>query len=140
MMRKDKRDIFISYSSEDKEIADYKALIIREKVLGMNHVDTAGSYSNIGVVYRNMGDNDKAKEFYYKTLDVFEKVLGAEHPSTATVYGNIGELYYSQGYYDSSLKYFLKALTVFERVYGPENKETQALREWVEDVRGKMEE
>ncbi|MDR1565102.1 MAG: tetratricopeptide repeat protein [Oscillospiraceae bacterium] len=38
----------------------FKALAIREKVFGTEHIDTATIYNNIGNVYDYMGDHDKA--------------------------------------------------------------------------------
>ena len=86
---------------------------ICEKILGQEHPSTATSYNNIGGVYDNLGDYDKALEYYSKALAICEKVLGPEHPSTATAYDNIGGIYYSQGDYDKALEYFSKALVIY---------------------------
>ena len=69
---------------------NFKALAVREKVLGLEHPSTAMSYNNIGVVYHALGDYDKSLEYHFKALSVFEKVFGAEHPNAATSYNNIG--------------------------------------------------
>ena len=54
----------------------FKALAIREKVLGKEHPDTAMSYNNIAGVYDSQGDYPKALEYHFKALDIKEKVLG----------------------------------------------------------------
>jgi len=61
-----------------------KALVIREKVVGMEHPDTASIYNNIAFVYRNQNNNTEALEWYMKALLVLEKVLGKGRPSIAT--------------------------------------------------------
>jgi hypothetical protein len=50
--------------------------------LGSEHPDVGASYNNIGNVYTNKGDNDKALEYYKKDLDISLKSLGSEHPLT----------------------------------------------------------
>jgi len=66
-----------------------KSLEIREKVLGLQHPDTACSYYKIGFVYDNMGNYHQALAYYNKALEIREKVFGKEHPNTKTVLGNI---------------------------------------------------
>ena len=60
----------------------FKALTIREKVLGTEHPDTATSYNNIGSVYYAQSDYDKALEYFNKACSTFEIVFGLEHPNT----------------------------------------------------------
>ena len=47
-----------------------KALKIWLQVLGENHPDVATSYNNIGFVYNNLGEYDKALEFHQKALKI----------------------------------------------------------------------
>jgi hypothetical protein len=53
-----------------------KSLKIRLDVLGLNHVDVALSYNNIGLVYRSKGDYKLALEYYIKSLKIYINVLG----------------------------------------------------------------
>ena len=106
----------------DKALEYYfKALEIREKVLGKEHPSTANSYNNIGTVYSDMGDYDKALEYYFKDLAISEKVLGKEHPDTATSYNNIGTVYSDKGDYDKALEYLFMAKDIREQKLGPEH-------------------
>jgi len=66
-----------------------KSLEIREKVLGLQHPDTACSYYKIGFVYENMGNYHQALAYYNKALEIREKLFGKEHPNTKTVLRNI---------------------------------------------------
>jgi len=121
----------VSGSGED-DLANYpqalewyfKASAIREKVLGLEHTDTAISYNNIGVVYDNQSEYDNALEWYFKALAIYEKILGLEHPNTATSYNNIGMVYYRQGDYDNALQWYFKALPIREKVLGLEHPDT----------------
>jgi tetratricopeptide (TPR) repeat protein len=66
-----------------------KALLIQEKALGGEHLDTAKSYNGMGEVYRKLGEYEKALEWCQKALAIHEKALGKDHPYTATTYNNI---------------------------------------------------
>jgi tetratricopeptide (TPR) repeat protein len=74
-----------------------KALAIREKVLGAAHPDTATTYNNIAMVYRNQGKYEQALEWYAKALPVCVKVLGLNHPKTKTVINNMEIAYKNSG-------------------------------------------
>ena len=101
-----------------------KALVIDEKVLGLEHPNTAIRYNNIAAVYDNQGDYPKALEWYQKALVIDEKVLGLEHPNTAIKYNNIAGVYESQGDYHKALKLYQKALVIDEKVLGLEHPNT----------------
>jgi len=58
-----------------------KALAIREKVLGLEHPDTATSYNNIAILYYTMQKHQEAAKMMQKAIDVWEKVLPANHPN-----------------------------------------------------------
>ena len=66
-----------------------RALAIREKVLGKEHLDTATSLNNLAELYRNMGSYDKAEPLLKRSLAIREKVLGSQHPDTATSLNNL---------------------------------------------------
>ena len=42
-------------------------------------MDTAASYQNIGLVYNNYGEFDKALEYYSKALKIYESSLWINH-------------------------------------------------------------
>ena len=86
-----------------------KALAIRKKKLGDGHPDTATSYNNIGLVYSDMGENEKAIEFYKDALKIKKSKLGNTHPDIATIYNNIRLAYEKMGDYDEALEYYQKA-------------------------------
>ena len=101
-----------------------KALKTVEKVLGVEHSDTATAYNNIAIVYQAMGDYDKAMEYNNKALAICEKVLGKEHPDIATTYNNIAVNYKAMGDYDKAMEYNKKALAICEKVLGKDHPDT----------------
>ncbi len=49
--------------------------MIKLKVLGLEHLDTAISYTNLGDLYREIGKNQQAEEYFLRCLKIREKVL-----------------------------------------------------------------
>ncbi len=60
-----------------------RALAIREKSLGPEHLDVAKSLSNLGAIYRAQGRYPEAEPLLRRALTIGEKVLGPEHPDLA---------------------------------------------------------
>ncbi len=97
---------------------------LRERVLGMEHPDTATTYNDIGLTFKKQGDYLKALEYYFKAVDIRKKILGKEHPDTATSYNNIGETYRSHKDYPKALEYLQKALDIRKKILGKEHPST----------------
>ncbi|MCL2624472.1 MAG: tetratricopeptide repeat protein, partial [Planctomycetaceae bacterium] len=126
--------LFHNMASIYDDLGDYaeamewneKARVIREKVLGKEHADTAATYNNIAGVYDSQGDYAKALKWFEKALAVYEKVLGMEHPDTAMTCNNIAAVYRVQGIYAEALKWFEKARDICEKVPDNEYLDTSA--------------
>ena len=101
----------------DALLFDRKSLSFNEKTFGLNHIDTATSYNNIGIVYYSQGDYENALEYSFKALHIREKILGPNHPDVAESYNNIGSIYSSQRDFDKALEYHFKALNIMEEVH-----------------------
>ena len=95
------------------------AIEIGLRKLGENHRWVASSYNNLGSVYSEKGDQDKALEYYIKSLSI----IGEKSPLAGLSYNNIGTIYLEKGDYDQALEYFQKALTIRLQVLGEENTE-----------------
>ena len=104
------------YSEAQVVNNEWLALCIRH--LGEKHVSTATSYNNIGGVYYNLGDYDKALDYYNKSLSICLEVFGGHHPYVATSYNNIGGVYKNLGDYDNALDYYNKSLSIRLEVFG----------------------
>lgn len=66
-------------------------------------------FIQIGLVYDNQGEYDKALEYYERAHSIRQKVHGNNDPTLATTYNNIGSIYDNQGDYSKALEYYQKA-------------------------------
>ena len=64
-------------------------MLVREKLYGEVHKETAKSYKSIGNVYEKQGNYIKALEFYSKALAIRKEILGSEHPDTKSIQENV---------------------------------------------------
>ncbi len=88
---------------------------------GRNDDSRARLCNNLGNVYINQGNYDKALEYYRKTLAIWEKLLRPNHPRVSWPLYNIGNVFHVQGKYEKALEYHLKALEIFQTAVGPEH-------------------
>lgn len=105
-----------AYYKESLEV-NLRFIQFSEETNGQNET-TARSYNNIGIVYRKLGDYDKALEYHNKALEIQKAVFGENHPYTASSYVNIGAVYGNLGDNDKALEYNFKALEIFKAVLG----------------------
>jgi len=57
-------------------------------VLGPQHPSVATSLNNLAVLYKEMGDYEKALPLSQRTLEICEKILGPKHPNTMIIRNN----------------------------------------------------
>ena len=60
-----------------------RALAIREKVLGKNHLDVASTLDHLAAVYDAQAKYAEADELYERSLAIREQALGVDHPDVA---------------------------------------------------------
>ena len=111
-----------AYYKESIEV-NMRFIQLSEETNGQNEI-TASSYNNIGAVYDDLGDYDKALEYHFKALEIRKDVLGENNADTAGSYNNIGNVYDKLGDYDKALEYHFKALEIFKEVLGENHPNT----------------
>ena len=90
-------------------------------------IQMATLFHSLGYCLDNMGDYDKALEYYGKALEIRESKLGKDHPDTATTYNNIAMVYWDKGEYDNALKYLEKTLKISESKLGKDHPDTATI-------------
>ena len=58
-----------------------EALSIDEQTLGINHPDYASSLNNLGVLYNDLGNYNKAEYYYLKALKIRKNIFEFFPPS-----------------------------------------------------------
>ncbi|KFY18132.1 hypothetical protein V492_00124 [Pseudogymnoascus sp. VKM F-4246] len=100
------------------------AIVGREEILGVEHLDTLTSVSNLGSVLESQGKYEEAEAMHQRALKVRQKVLGEEHPNTLTSVGNVGVVLERQGKYKEAEALQQRALEGREKVLGVEHPDT----------------
>ncbi len=101
-----------------------RALATREKTLGPDHPDTAGSLNSLALLFQSKGDYEGAEPLYRRALTIYEKTLGPDHPDTAGSLNNLALLLRSKGDYDGAESLYRRTLAIRERALGPDHPDT----------------
>ncbi|XP_022810162.1 uncharacterized protein LOC111347168 [Stylophora pistillata] len=99
----------------------HRALAIRLKKLGSEHVDVAASYGSLGSVHQNLGDLSQAKDYHHRALAIRLKKLGSEHVDFAASYGSLGSVHQNLGDLSQAKDYHHRALAIRLKKLGSEH-------------------
>ncbi len=75
-------------------------------------------FYEFGWILHDVGDAQKAVEYYEKALKIDRKVYGENHPRVATKLNNLGSAWDALGDSQKAVEYFEKALKIDRKVYG----------------------
>jgi tetratricopeptide (TPR) repeat protein len=82
--------------------------------------DVIGSiYLNLGILYRQMNQEQRAQEYFHKAIKQFEKELAQNPPEIVNIWSKIGNTYAFLGDFENASKAFQKVLQLEPR--NPEN-------------------
>jgi len=98
-----------------------RALAIREKALGPDHLDVAASLYRLGLFYDNRGDYARAEPLYGRALAIREKALGPDHPIIVPLLNSLASLYRAEGDYAKPEPLLRRALAISENKLGSEH-------------------
>ena len=105
----------------DAEGLHKRALAIREKALGQDHPEVAGTLNNLANEYKNQGRYADAEGLYKRALAIREKALGQDHPDVAQTLNNLATVYAEQGKYPDAEGLFKRALAIWEKALGQDH-------------------
>lgn len=107
----------------DHYLADYPRAL-KYYLMTLNYVianygedapDAGELCQNIGLLYDNDDQPDKALEWHHRALDILKKTIDPTSPNVSMAYTLIGRAYISKGEYDKALEYTLTGLDMRER-------------------------
>jgi tetratricopeptide (TPR) repeat protein len=100
-----------------------RALEIRGKVLGPEHLEVAISLNNLASLYFRQGKYLETEPLYQRALGILEKALGVEDPIVATCLNNLVSLYLGQCRWTEAEPLCQRALGIKEKALGFEHLE-----------------
>ena len=74
--------------------------------------------ANLAIVYKNMGNLQKAEEFYMKSLTIRQKLFGENHANVANSFNNLGDLYENMGNLQKAEEFYSKSITIRQKLFG----------------------
>ena len=86
-------------------------------------MEMAECYNDIGYVYIEQGEFDKAQQILHQSLDLREKLVSNDHPKVGLAYNSLGTCFFVQNKYDDALTYHLQSLAIRKIVYGENSRE-----------------
>ena len=93
-----------------------EALNIFKRTVLENHPNISRLLNNMGCVYREMKNYEKARDFLDRSLKMAkEKLPSTHHPDVAKIYNDIGLTCSSQGNLNDALKYFQDSLHIWKQ-------------------------
>lgn len=92
-----------------------RALVLRERSLGSEHLLVAKVLNNLGIVAAWQGKYDEGLAFLERSLSIREALLGPEHPDVAMGLNNLANLALSSGQRRRAERLATRALTLETR-------------------------
>ena len=81
-----------------------RALRIRERTLGFEHLDTAAAMYTLALLRNTQENKDEAKSLYARALAIRERTLGKHHPKTVETRESFITLLHAMGQHEEAAK------------------------------------
>lgn len=85
---------------------------ICEELYGLDHLDTATFYNNIGLAYYHLEEYDNSLMYYERAIEIRKTKLSPFHPFFAMTYCNIALMYYEKKEFNLALQFFCQAQAI----------------------------
>lgn len=122
----------------EKALLNYKqSLNIRKLIVGGNHIETAWTYYDIGILYYKLRDFDQSLENFQKALNIRKDICGEHHPEVSNCYNFLGKTYREiavktakqdtkNSYFNLAFESLNKALSIRITCFGENNDDVAA--------------
>lgn len=108
----------------EAQVQVQRALDLRRRVLGGEHLDTLTSLHKLGTLDWYQGKYAEAGPLLTKVLEVRRRVLGEEHADTASTMNDLALVDWYRGEHAPAGLLFTKALEIRRRLLGQEHPDT----------------
>jgi tetratricopeptide (TPR) repeat protein/tRNA A-37 threonylcarbamoyl transferase component Bud32 len=100
-----------------------------------DHPLVAALESNVGLLLRNVGEQDGALDAHRRALAIRERIFGDAHPSVAGSWAYVGNALADRGDIEGGIAALRRSLEIAEPAYGPDHPEVarilHSLSEWL---------
>jgi CHAT domain-containing protein/Tfp pilus assembly protein PilF len=93
-------------------------LEVVKKERGHDNEVTATVMHNLGFLYQQLGEYNKAEPIFLEALAIREKVLGPESTDVALSLNNLAQIYQDEGDYKHAEELYERAIRIKEKAYG----------------------
>jgi non-specific serine/threonine protein kinase/serine/threonine-protein kinase len=111
-----------SYSRSESLLR--RAVEIRQRLLGPEHLDTLKSKRVLASTLEGQARYVEAEKLYRETLDIQRRLLGPEHPDTLALTNNLAGILADEGHLGEAEKLFRTNFNIESRVLGADNPDT----------------
>ena len=87
----------------------------------------SGIYDNLGMMYQESGDIDKAEDFYMQAFEIGKRVYKDNMGEFALSYNNMGHLYEEKGLFDRAMDFYKEGLEISLKWNGEHHEDTALL-------------
>jgi len=81
-----------------------KAIVLQERLLGIDHPTVGHSYATLAIYYHNCGYFTKGFEYLHRALNILQSSVGDYHPEIASIYLKMGIIYQEIDNMEASLE------------------------------------
>ena len=127
-------DLWHQGKLEEAETLLNRAIKIRKRLLGKDHMDVGMIYNNLSQIYREQKNYRKAEASLKKAMAIVKKKMGPEDEHLATCYNNLGLIYASQKKFKKAKDLYDKANDLATKRYGKENPLTATILKNLSDM------
>ncbi len=111
----------LAHSRRDFEAAvepSRRAVEIRRRALGSDHIDVAGDKAALAAALIEIGDLGEAQELLESSMAIVEGFYGADHYESGIALGNLAALAFKRGEYSKAESIFRRPLWIKEKHLG----------------------
>jgi tetratricopeptide (TPR) repeat protein len=98
-----------------------RALLIIEKVSGVESAEHTENMNNLGTALHRMGRFEDAKKCFEQTIIIDKKILGKKDPAVAIGHNNLGQVLIDMNSLDGAIIHLEKALEINIDLFGKEH-------------------
>ena len=109
---------------KEAETFGNKVLDTRNRLLGVEHLDTIKAMEHLGKTYYNLGKYSEAEKLQMQVLDTSKTIFGVEHPDIVRSMANLAATYSFMKRYTEAEKLDISVMDACKRILGVEHPDT----------------